>query len=197
VDKVKEDCQLTNDEAEEGVNELHKNFGMLTGRATLGLQTRASFLNGKPPYHLYYWEVMDRHQLLSSSLQRLSNSIGLADASQTPLTTPLAFIRRPRHSTESESGGSSEKATASFISQSLNALTDIQVRLVGLVEGRDIDIFVTRKHQLEDEARKYRRLLAELQEAEPKKPKLEAFYNNEAARIEEEMEEVDRQIRIT
>jgi hypothetical protein len=36
----------------------------------------ASFLNGKPSYLLYFWELADAHQLLQSSLQRLNSSTG-------------------------------------------------------------------------------------------------------------------------
>ncbi len=35
---------------------------------------------------LYYWEVVDTHQLLQSSLQRLTNNAGAANASAAPGT---------------------------------------------------------------------------------------------------------------
>ena len=61
-------------------------IGSLGGRQARALQSRASFLNGRPPYLLYFWEVADTHQLLQSSLQRLSTSIGASDASCAPST---------------------------------------------------------------------------------------------------------------
>ena len=47
------------------------NIGGLTGRPNRALQSRAAFLNGRPSYVLYFWEIADAHQLLQSSLQRL------------------------------------------------------------------------------------------------------------------------------
>jgi hypothetical protein len=51
------------------------------------LQSRAAFLNGRPSYLLYFWEVADAHQLLQSSLQRLSNDTDAMDASRAPSAT--------------------------------------------------------------------------------------------------------------
>jgi hypothetical protein len=47
--------------------------GSLVERPARALHTRAAFLNGRPSYLLYFWEVTDRHQLLQSDLQRLSD----------------------------------------------------------------------------------------------------------------------------
>jgi hypothetical protein len=38
--------------------------GLLSGRPARALQNCASFLNGKPSYLLYFWELADAHQLL-------------------------------------------------------------------------------------------------------------------------------------
>lgn len=63
------------------------NIGTLRGRPARALQSRAAFLNGRPSYLLYFWEVADAHQLLQSSLQRLNNNTGASDASHAPSTT--------------------------------------------------------------------------------------------------------------
>ena len=60
------------------------NMGCLSGRPSRALQSCAAFLNGRPSYLLYFWEVADSHQLLVSSLQRLSSSTGATDASSAP-----------------------------------------------------------------------------------------------------------------
>ncbi len=44
-------------------------LGELAGRPACALNMRHAFLNGKPPYLLYYWEVVDSEQLLALSLQ--------------------------------------------------------------------------------------------------------------------------------
>jgi hypothetical protein len=63
------------------------NIGTLRGRPARALQSRAAFLNGRPSYLLYFWEVADAHQLLQSSLQRLNNNTGASDASHAPSAT--------------------------------------------------------------------------------------------------------------
>ena len=44
-------------------------LGSLSHRPGRALQSRSSFLGGRPSYVLYYWEVANAHQLLQSSLQ--------------------------------------------------------------------------------------------------------------------------------
>lgn len=76
--------------------------GNLCNRPPRALDNRAAFLNGsRPSYVLYYWEVADTHQLLASSLQRLSNHAGAASALSPPVVLSL------RRSSLTSSGGSS------------------------------------------------------------------------------------------
>ena len=55
-------------------------FGSLKQRPARALDTCAAFLRGMPSYTLYYWEVAESQQLLSSCLQRLSNHANANDA---------------------------------------------------------------------------------------------------------------------
>ena len=59
-------------------------MGSLSERPSHVLRSCAAFLNGRPSYLLYFWEAADAHQLLVSSLQRLSSSTGATDASSAP-----------------------------------------------------------------------------------------------------------------
>ena len=52
-------------------------FGSLKNRSQRALDSRSSFFANKEPYLLYLWEVLDNHDLLVSSMQRL-NSCALA-----------------------------------------------------------------------------------------------------------------------
>jgi hypothetical protein len=65
-----------------------RKIGSLDRRPARALQTRAAFLNGRPSYVLYFWEVADSHQLLNSSLNRLSKSTGASHASCAVSTAP-------------------------------------------------------------------------------------------------------------
>jgi hypothetical protein len=59
------------------------------------LQMQAAFLYGRPSYLLYFWEVADSHQLLSSSLQQcLSNGSGAADAASAVSVAPSSSSQR-------------------------------------------------------------------------------------------------------
>lgn len=62
-------------------NDSCENIGSLARRPARALQTRAAFLNGRPSYLLYFWEMADSHQLLQSSLQRLNNDIATSEGS--------------------------------------------------------------------------------------------------------------------
>ena len=46
-------------------------FGSLANRSHPALSRHRNFLRGKPSYLLYFWELMDRHQLLQTTMQRL------------------------------------------------------------------------------------------------------------------------------
>jgi hypothetical protein len=74
--------QAGDDDDNENSSTTRDNIGGLSQRPPQALQSRASFLNGRPSYLLYFWEVVDAHQNFQSSLQRLNNNAGAADASQ-------------------------------------------------------------------------------------------------------------------
>jgi hypothetical protein len=77
-------------------------FGKLGGRTAAALQTRANFLDGTPSYLLILWELADEHHLLASTLQRLANGVGAADASSAPVT--VGVVKRHRGGRSSYSG---------------------------------------------------------------------------------------------
>ena len=62
-------------------------------------------MNGKPSYLLYFWELADQHQLLSSAVQRLSNQVGAADAEATPSVFRVGSARRNRFDSDAVGSG--------------------------------------------------------------------------------------------
>ena len=64
-----EEDSITNNEYNDGSHCPPRNIGCLDGRPARALQSRAAFLNGRPSYLLYFWELADAHQILQSSLQ--------------------------------------------------------------------------------------------------------------------------------
>ena len=74
-------------------------IGFLDRRPSRALQNRAAFLNGRPSYLLYFWEVAESHQLIQLSLQRVTKNADAVDASSAPSVTST-------HSGSTPSGGS-------------------------------------------------------------------------------------------
>ena len=50
-------------------------FEQLTNRSRGALYTRAAFLGTNQPYLLYFWQMLDKYQLLSTSFSELSSKI--------------------------------------------------------------------------------------------------------------------------
>jgi hypothetical protein len=65
------------DEYEEGNEDsiVEPEFGALRNRPQRALDQRKYFTNGKSVYLLYLWEMLEKHDLLGSSIQRLSASV--------------------------------------------------------------------------------------------------------------------------
>ena len=80
-------------------------YGSLAEAPAQALDNRRNFLNGKPSYILYFWELADQHQLLSSAVQRLSNQVGAADADATPSVMSGASGRRNRFDSDAVGNG--------------------------------------------------------------------------------------------
>ena len=103
-------------------------IGSLDGRPARALQSRAAFLNGRPSYLLYFWEVADTHQLLQSSLQRLSSNIGASDASCAPsVTDSMTDSSRARHKRRENAH---EESSLLPLVQSIKDLAKCQRQLV-------------------------------------------------------------------
>jgi hypothetical protein len=98
------------EQREDAIDDLDKNnesFGSLRQRPARALDSRAAFLRGMPSYILYYWEVAESQQLLSSCLQRLSNQANAPDASSAALVSRRGGRTTSVRSDITSSGGSS------------------------------------------------------------------------------------------
>ena len=62
-------------------NEEDQEFGSLENRSQHALACRQSFFRDRQIYLLYLWEMLNRHDLLGSSLQKLNNTVSLANGS--------------------------------------------------------------------------------------------------------------------
>jgi hypothetical protein len=160
-------------------------FGNLTDRPRRALDSRKSFLNGKGPYHLYFWEVADEHQLLGSALQRIAdtasapdaNSIGNVSGSNSVAGTSVrksieeSNPRRRGRDHDVDDGAESFRMLACAISSFSNEakLDRAQVERAHIRQ---------RIETLEDKQREYRRLFHE---------RGDTFFQQESERIQEDI----------
>jgi hypothetical protein len=183
-------------------------IGGLRNRPARALHLRQSFLNGRPSYLLYFWEVADSHQLLQSSLQCLTEGTGAADASGAPTTVVVTARLRGQQDT-AEQQGQVNPGMFEPLAESLNRIAVIQENMV---EQRIIDRehqkameenrFVVernehdrkrkfeRRSQLTDKAREFRRARAELDMNDPRAAALLAFFDEECELITQELDEL-------
>jgi hypothetical protein len=193
----------TNSDAESGRSAVGDIvMGGLQGRPASALESRAAFLYGRPLYLLYFWEIADRNQLLQSSLQQLSESVGVSDAS-TALSvinvtrTPSRRRCREESPARMQDNHDKDEEVASALVQPLiqsirEAAKDEDRRQVVLLKSQSDDRAFQRRAQLVDEARKCRRLKAELNSNDPRSSSLSDFYRKKTLEIEEEICDLDR-----
>jgi hypothetical protein len=177
-------------------------FGCLGGRPARALQTRAAFLYGRPSYLLYFWEVADNHQLLSSSLQCLSNGSGAADAASAVSVAPSSSSqrRKRREREDSEHDYNNSVAMRPFVhsmqeiaaSQRKSTLDQAKDRRHERQLQNETQTF-RRKAELLDLARSYRKLHAELNTSNERSARLSAFYVSEGKIIDDEIRQLEQQ----
>ena len=202
--------QQADDDNNENSSTTRDNIGGLSQRPFRALQSRASFLNGRPSYLLYFWEGVDAHQILKSSLQRVKNNAGAADASKSPASSSTTrsnssggrwrALQRQQQQ-ELDTGSSLIPLVESF-----NELAECQRQMVfHRVEDRNQErqleeqrqqsegaessreIAFRRRAELVDLARKYRKLNAEFNPNDKDTRRLSEFYNEEGSLVEDEI----------
>ena len=147
--------------------------------------------------------IADRHQLLQSSLQRVSESVGASDASTAPSVinvnrTPSRRRRCEESAARMQDNHDKDEEVASALVQPLiqsirDFAKDEDRRQVALLKSQsDNRVFQTRQAQLVDEGRKYQQLIAELDPNNPRSSSLSDFYRKESLKIEEEICDLDR-----
>jgi hypothetical protein len=195
-------------------NELPRrdNIGGLCGRSPRALQSCASFLNGRPSYLLYFWEVADAHQILQSSLQRLHNTVGAANSSCAPSAVSSAKRRR-RSGQEGDSASNVDSSSFVPLVESIKDLAKAQRQMIldraedriyevqleeqrhqsEGVERRRAQVFRCRAELMLDLARKYRKLSAKLNPIDEHNKRLSEFYTLEGCLLKDEIQELERE----
>ncbi len=146
-------------------------FGSLSTRSECALQNQAAFLNGKPSYLLYFWELADRHQLLQSSLQRLDDA---SDASSAPSATSSHATGHTRRRQRQDEQPHESSCNIFALSESIRFMAKAE-------DDRQV---CRRIADLQDQARNFRRMYAESDDLNSARAQ---FYQNEVQQIAEEI----------
>ena len=146
--------------------------------------------------------MADNHQLLSSSLQCLSNGSGAADAASAASVAPSSSSqrRKRREREDSEHDYNNSVAMRPFVhslqeiaaSQRKSTLDRAKDRRHERQLQNETQTF-RRKAELLDLARSYRKLHAELNTSDERSARLSAFYVSEGKIIDDEIRQLEQQ----
>lgn len=170
-------------------------FGALARRPAFALNSREAFLNGRPSYLLYFWEVADSHQLLQTTVQRIDDGTAASDAASVPTSVSYSTARSAVREVSRQLKTADQHRDILTLSQSINSLNESETTRTRMTErgenerarqredGENTRSTRRRIAELEDLARDYRRKYAE---ADDINSRSSLFYNNEAERLTNE-----------
>ena len=163
-------------------------FGSLQNRSRPALSRRHNFLRGKPSYLLYFWELMDRHQLLQTTMQRLDTTNSAGDANS---------VRSLRTSGSKRTRQSDDDVVA--LESVSSALFSVAREQQQDRKSRDHALAVNSKEKvrahinsLRDSMRDYRRYQAEAQFKG--QHDLVGFYNGELDGMKEDIHQLEDEL---
>ena len=166
------------------LNENSCHFGSLQDRPQYALDNRAAFLHGKPSYLLYFWEFIDKHGLLSTTLQRLNDEVSAVDgASSVPSVTSPTRSCRKRNSEEAALVASIREASKM---QLLVSNTEV-------IAARELH-WESRLEKLRDEKRHLKRKINDMMHHENPNQQRIQFYNDELHDLEDEINKINRRL---
>ena len=203
-----EEVDETSGDEEADIDQTSYVFGCLTDRPAYALSSRGAFLQGRPSYLLYFWEVADKHQLLQRTMNRLNDESGASDASSAPSVINVGA--RARRIERAEATKDTPTEDALVLSRSIQALADAEVlrmesdrkhevlhiesdrkrqRLADNIEN--VRRLRSRIDQLQDQRREYRRFFAE---AADQTSSVAQFYETEVNDIGQQITLLENEI---
>jgi hypothetical protein len=183
-----------NEDEEGEVNS--SSWGRLEGRSQEALDNRENFLGGNASWYLYFWEMTDKYQLLDSTLQRLSESVGAPGAGD------LSVVSRARRPTEvridpnrspPDGGGDSLDGSTDNLYGILRTL--VTTSELDRVAARDLQVqqeLATRELQIQKRCQEVRDQMDEYEEKYELTGK--QFYTKVLARKTTELETLEEEL---
>lgn len=167
------------------VTEGSPRFGSLQDRPQFALDTRSSFLQGKPSYLLYFWEFAEKNGLLSSTLQKIAEEISASDgsASVPSIVSPQPRLTRKRDSNEADLAASIMEASRVQLlvsSKEVHATKELHME--------------TRLAQLRDKKRTIRKEACEMMVSEHRSEMMIKFFQDEIKDIDDEIKEMQERM---
>jgi hypothetical protein len=197
--------EVDDDEEDSGIgkevtsNEVKYEWGRTRSGA---FDCRESFLGSYPSYLLYFWDVLENNNLFKTTMNRLSDDAGASSANDVP-----SVIRTKATSSMSQGNNDISVFVSSFreviVEASKNASMAEDKRMdmkakaaekrVILQAQLDNKSYLKRRiDTLQDEARKIRFKIFELNESEGTKE--ESFFNSELEMIEKEISKCNNEL---
>lgn len=109
---------------DDGEGEPSSQWGKLEGRPQEALDNRENFLGGNPSWYLYIWEITDTYQLLDSTLQRLSASVGA------PSANDVSSVSRARRPNEGHINPNSSAGVGDSMQGKTDSISNVIERLI-------------------------------------------------------------------
>lgn len=182
--------RLDSDDEEETtaevIDENNNRFGVLSDRPQFALDTRSAFLQGKPSYLLYFWEIVDKYGLLSTCLQKMNIEVSAVDgAAGVPIisATSRSMLSKKRDLEEAQ------------LSASIRESSKVQVLVSNteLKAAKELHM-ESRLAHLRDDKRRIRREVNELRLSDnPCQPRIQN-YLDELQDLDDEMSSISTRL---
>lgn len=143
----------------------HPLFGTFANRDAAALNSRCSFCEDHQTYLLYFWHILEQHQLLQTSLNALPCGVATTDGGE---SVPTVITLAGRTNQTSHSKGNVESALQDIALTLGNFVKESSMRRQDEIRLKKEELQYAEKRRLEDqleaismEKRKTRRLLIE------------------------------------
>lgn len=172
------------------IDESNPQFGVLQDRPQFALDTRSAFLQGKPSYLLYFWEFVDKHGLLSTTLQKINRQVSAVDgASSVPSTmTGPSSVAATKPLRKRDAGQAELVASIREASKVQITVSNSEVKAAKEMQ------LESRLAQLRDEKRRIRREVNDLQLSDNPSDARMQYYMEELQELEDEIREINTKL---
>jgi hypothetical protein len=170
-----------NEDLDEPLEKEHPLFGSLDGRERASLDLRCNFCEDHQTYLLYLWHILDRHQLLQTSLNALPDDVAAADGGESVPSVISTAAASAKKNHRDSAHDALEKIAAKIGESNTNELREYAKRRLDDIDDKKsnvrLKIFQCRRGPDADE-------------------ELARFWEGELEKLEEKGRRVEQEIQI-